>query len=161
MLAKIWSSQEATAIWAELVSHRQTVIKNQAQSSEVVDNYLARLAAADEIDRSSLGSWDASARAWLEVADQARTVQQIQINLIVNNLSVTVKSQSSCAHASAPKTRSYDSVILNLNRALTTLDKLVKGEPQQITAGGILLGLISCHIYPDLVVLGHTTQEIH
>jgi hypothetical protein len=161
MLARIWSPQEATAIWAELVSHRQTVIKSQAQSSDIVDNYLAQLAAAHEIDRASLGSWDASARAWLEVADQARTLQQIQINLIVNNLSVAVKSQSSSAHASARNTRSYDSVILNLNRALTTLDKLVKGEPQQITDGGILLGLISWHIYPDLVVLGHTTQEIH
>lgn len=161
MLARIWSPQEATSIWAELVSHRQTVIKNQAQSSEIVDNYLARLAAAHEIDRASLGSWDASARAWLEVADQARTVQQIQFNLIVNNLSVAVKSQSSRTHASAPKTRSYDSVVLNLNRALTTLDKLIKGEPQQIIDGGILLGLISWHIYPDLVVLGPTTQEIH
>jgi hypothetical protein len=113
------------------------------------------------IDRGSLGSWDASARAWLEVADQARTVQQIQINLIVNNLSVAVKSQSSSPNALAPKIHSYDSVILNLNRALTTLDKLIKGEPQQITDGGILLGLISWHVYPDLVVLGKTTQEIH
>ncbi|KAJ5374379.1 hypothetical protein N7517_006385 [Penicillium concentricum] len=103
MLARIWSPQEATAIWAEL---------------------------------------------------------QIQINLIINNLSVAVKSQSSSNHPSTPKTRSYDSVILNLNRALTTLDKLICGEPQQITDGGILLGLVSWHIYPDLVVLGPKTQEI-
>ncbi|KAJ5823821.1 hypothetical protein N7447_006161 [Penicillium robsamsonii] len=161
MLARIWSPQEATAIWAELVSHRQTTIKSQAQSGEIVDNYLAWSAAAHEIDRVSLGSWDASARAWLQVADQAQAMQQIQINLIVNNLSVAVKSQSSSSHASTPKTRSYDSVILNLNRALTTLDKLIRGEPLQITDGGILLGLVSWHIYPDLVVLGPTTQEIH
>ncbi|KAJ5170054.1 uncharacterized protein N7500_002837 [Penicillium coprophilum] len=159
MLARIWSPQEATAIWADLVSHRQTAIKNKAQSGEIVDNYLARLAAAHEIDRASLGSWDASARAWLQVADQARPMQQIQINLIVNNLSVAVKSQSS-NHDSTSKARSYDSVIPNLNRALTTLDKLICGEPHQITDGGILLGLVSWHIYPDLVVLGPSTQEI-
>ncbi|KAJ6094128.1 hypothetical protein N7467_002973 [Penicillium canescens] len=161
MLARIWSPQEATAIWVELVSHRQTDIKNQAQSTEIADNYLAQLAAAHEIDRASLGSWDASARSWLQVADQARKVEQIQIQLIVNNLSVAVKSQSASDHTSAPKTRSYDSVLLNLSRALNTLEKLIKGEPQRITDGGILLGLVSWHIYPDLVVLGTTAKEIH
>ncbi|KAJ5547777.1 hypothetical protein N7513_005011 [Penicillium frequentans] len=153
--------QEATAIWAELVSQRQKIIKRQAQSAEVADNYLAQLAAAHEIDRSSLGSWDASARAWLQVADQARRKEQVQAQLIVNNLSMAVKSHTESDQTFASKTNSYDSVLLNVNRALTTLDKLIKGEPQRITDGGILLGLISWHIFPDLVVLGSSTKEIH
>lgn len=77
MLARIWSPQEATAIWAELVIQRQKVIKKQAQSAKISDNYLAQLAAAHEIDRSSLGSWDTSARSWLQVADQARRKEQV------------------------------------------------------------------------------------
>ncbi|KAJ5627388.1 hypothetical protein N7528_004815 [Penicillium herquei] len=162
MLARIWSPQEATAIWAELVGHRQKIIKKQAQSAEFADNYLAQLAAAHEIDRSSLASWDASARAWLQVADQARRKKQVQVQLIVNNLSVAVKSHTeSGAHSFISKTNPYDSVLLNLSRALTTLDKLVKGEPQRITDGGILLGLVSWHLYPDLVILGSSTKEIH
>ncbi|PYI08303.1 hypothetical protein BO78DRAFT_339468 [Aspergillus sclerotiicarbonarius CBS 121057] len=160
MLARIWSPQEATAIWSELVTHRQAVIRSQAQSPEIVDNYLAQLAATHEIDGASLGSWDASARAWLQVADQARKKEQIQVQLIVNNLSVAVKSQAVSDHGSSPKINCYDSVLLNLNRALTTLEKLIKGEPQRITDGGILLGLTSWHLYPDLVVLGSTTKEI-
>ncbi|KAF9894932.1 hypothetical protein FE257_004554 [Aspergillus nanangensis] len=160
ILARIWSPQEATAIWAELVSQRQRIIKKQAQSAEIADNYLAQLAAAHEIERSSLGSWDASARAWLQVADQARRKEQVQAQLIVNNLSVAVKSHTESDNSSN-NTNPYDSVLLNLHRALTTLDKLVRGEPQRITDGGILLGLISWHIYPDLVVLGSHTKEIH
>ncbi|RAL04544.1 uncharacterized protein BO80DRAFT_398847 [Aspergillus ibericus CBS 121593] len=160
MLARIWSPQEATAIWRELVTHRQAVIRSQAQSPEIVDNYLAQLAAAHDIDGPSLGSWDASARAWLQVADQARKKEQIQIRLIVNNLSVAVKSHAASDHGTPPKSNCYDSVLLNLNRALTTLEKLIKGEPQRITDGGILLGLTSWHLYPDLVVLGSTTKEI-
>lgn len=160
MLARIWSPQEATAIWVELVSQRQKIIKKHAQSAEIADNYLAQLAAAHEIDRSSLGSWDASARAWLQVADQGRRKEQVQAQLIVNNLSVAVKSQATLDQNVGSKPSSYDSVLLNLDRALTTLDKLIKGEPQRITDGGILLGLISWHLYPDLVVLGSNTMEI-
>lgn len=82
ILARIWSPQEATAIWAELVSQRQKSIKKHAQSADIADNYLAQLAAAHEIDRSSLGSWDASARAWLRVANQGRRKEQVQAQLI-------------------------------------------------------------------------------
>jgi hypothetical protein len=122
---------------------------------------LAQLAAAHEIDRSSLGAWDASARAWLQVADQARRKEQVQAQLILNNLSIAVKSHTGSENGFPSKTNSYDSVLLNVTRALTTLDKLIKGEPQRITDGGILLGLISWHLYPDLVVLGSSTKEIH
>ncbi|PWY92995.1 hypothetical protein BO94DRAFT_564195 [Aspergillus sclerotioniger CBS 115572] len=129
MLARIWSPQEATAIWSELVTHRQAVIRSQTQSHEI-------LAAAHEIDGASLGSWDA-------ITDQAQKKEQIQVQLI---------SEAASDHASSPKPNCYDSVLFNLNRALTTLERLIKGEPQRITDGGILLGLTSWHLYPDLVI---------
>jgi hypothetical protein len=162
MLARIWSSQEATAIWAELVTHRQIEIKQQAaMSGGIAGNTLAQAAASHEISRSSLSSWDASARAWLEVADRACVRQQDQIRLIVNNLSVAIKTAGNHADGTTSnKENSYYSVVQNLSRALTALDKLVKGEPQRIIDGGVLLGLTSWHIYPDLVVLGPVTREI-
>ncbi|RLL97341.1 hypothetical protein CFD26_106249 [Aspergillus turcosus] len=162
MLARIWSPQEATAIWAELVTHRQMEIKQQAaMSGGIVGNTLAQAAASHEISRSSLSSWDASARAWLEVADRACVRQQDQIRLIVNNLSVAVKSAGNHTDGTtSSKENSYHSVIQNLSRALTALDKLIRGEPQRIIDGGVLLGLTSWHIYPDLVVLGSVTREI-
>jgi hypothetical protein len=162
MLARIWSPQEATAIWAELVTYRQMEIKQQAaMSGGIVGNPLAQAAASHEISRSSLSSWDASARAWLEVADRACVRQQDQIRLIVNNLSVAVKATGNHGDGTtSSKENSYHSVIQNLSRALTALDKLIRGEPQRIIDGGVLLGLTSWHIYPDLVVLGSVTREI-
>ncbi|GKZ35790.1 hypothetical protein AbraIFM66950_006585 [Aspergillus brasiliensis] len=159
-LARIWTHQEATAAWNDLVTHRQASIRRQSQPSEIVDNYLAQSAAAHEIDEALLASWDASARAWLQIADQARKTQQIQVQLIVNNLSVAVKNQADSDHEPSPRKGSYDSVLYNFNRALTTLERLIKGEPQRITDGGIMLGLTSWHLYPDLVVLASTTKEI-
>ncbi|CAG8085223.1 unnamed protein product [Penicillium salamii] len=163
MLARIWSPQEATVIWVELVAHRQSVIKSKTRSMEILDDSLAQLAAAaHEIERASLGNWDSSARSWLQVADQARKKQQIQVQLIVNNLSIGVKSShSTSSQTSDHKIRSYDSVLLNLCRALSALEKLIKGEPQRITEGGVLLGLVSWHIYPDLVALGTSPKEIY
>ncbi|GFF42665.1 hypothetical protein IFM61606_07758 [Aspergillus udagawae] len=149
MLARIWSPQEATAIWAELVNHRQMEIKQQAAISGDIAGYtLAQAAASHEISRSSLSSWDASARAWLEVADRACVRQQDQIRLIVNNLSVAIKAAGNHkGQAASSKENSSDSVIQNLSCALTALDKLIRGEPQRIIDGGVLLGLTSWHIY--------------
>ncbi|OJJ77940.1 hypothetical protein ASPBRDRAFT_50758 [Aspergillus brasiliensis CBS 101740] len=159
-LTRIWSHQEATAAWNDLVTQRQAIIRKQAHSSEIVDNYLAQLAAAHEIDEALLASWDAGARGWLQIADQARKTQQIQVQLIVNNLSVAVKNQADSDHELSPRKSSSSSVLYNFNRALTTLERLIKGEPQRITDGGIMLGLTSWHLYPDLVVLASTTKEI-
>lgn len=161
MLARIWSPQEATSIWKDLVRQRQEIIKKQAQAAEIADSYWALSATAHEIDRSSLASWDASARAWLQVADQARTKQQIQVKLIINNLSIGIKSSDDMDHSSASKMKFYDNVLSNFSRALSTLNKLVLGEPQRITDAGILLGLASWHLYPDLVVLGPSTKDIY
>lgn len=160
MLACLWSPQEATAIWVELVSQRQKEIKAQSESGEIADmlTQFASAAAVHHIERSSLASWDASARAWLQVADQAMRAQQVQVQLIVDNLHVAVKSHSGVDRRSK---KSYDSVMHNIKQALEALDNLVKGVPQKIADGGIMLGLVSWHLYPDIVVLGSSTKEIH
>ncbi|GLA81319.1 hypothetical protein AtubIFM56815_004963 [Aspergillus tubingensis] len=159
-LARIWTHQEATGVWKDIVEHRQAMIRRQAQSSEIMDNYLAQLAAAHEIDEALLASWDSSARAWLQIADQAKKKEQIQVQLIVNNRSVAVKDQENSDDQPSPKPNSYDSVMSNFNRALTAMESLIKGEPQRITDAGIMLGLTSWHLYPDLVVLTSSTKEI-
>lgn len=159
-LARIWTHQEATGVWKEIVTHRQAIIRKQAQSSEIVDNYLAQLAAAHEVDEALLASWDSSARAWLQIADQAKKKEQIQVQLIVNNRSVAVKDQEASDDKPSTKPNSYDSVLYNFNRALIAMESLIKGQPQRITDGGIMLALTSWHLYPDLVILTSSTKEI-
>jgi hypothetical protein len=88
-------------------------------------------------------------------------MQQKQIELIANNLSIAIQTQvtphGACVSASGGRNL-YDSVMLNFCSALSTLNNLVLGKPQRILDGRVLLGLTSWHIYPDLVILGPKTQ---
>lgn len=53
----------------------------------------------------------------------------------------------------------YNAVIEAWIKALEALENLVKGIPQQINDGAVLLGLSAWHLYPDLL-LADTTQYI-
>ncbi|KAL3450505.1 hypothetical protein BJX65DRAFT_315963 [Aspergillus insuetus] len=168
MLARIWSPQEATAIWVELVEHRRQIIKAQASETNAATGSfnLSQLAAVHDIGRDTLEGWDASARAWLQIADGARKKQQVQVQLIVNNLSVAVKTQGTSEEeqllnaTGTPKENLHENVILNLCRALKTMNNLVSGNPQRISDGGVLLAMTSWHLYPDLIVLDRKALDI-
>ncbi|KAL3444379.1 hypothetical protein BJX65DRAFT_297691 [Aspergillus insuetus] len=152
MLARIWSAHEATAIWAEIIDTRRQKIKDNAPENTIYD-----------VEWSTIQNWDASACAWLQIADSSsHKMQQKQIELIANNLSIAIQTQvtphGACVSASGGGNL-YDSVMLNFCSALSTLDNLVLGKPQRILDGGVLLGLTSWHIYPDLVMLGPKTQD--
>ncbi|KAL2855591.1 hypothetical protein BJX68DRAFT_279966 [Aspergillus pseudodeflectus] len=163
MLARIWSAQEATAIWAEIIDTRRQKIKDNAPENGKASSLFAQHAAIYDVEWSTIQSWDASARAWLQIADSSsHRMQQKQIELIANNLSVAIQTQvtphGACLSASGGGTL-YDSVMLNFCSALSTLDNLILGKPQRILDGGVLLGLTSWHVYPDLVILGPKAQD--
>jgi hypothetical protein len=163
MLARIWSAQEATAIWAEIIDTRRQKIKVNAPENSKASSLFAQHAAIYDVEWSTIQNWDANARAWLQIADSSsHKMQQKQIELIANNLSIAIQTQvtphGACVSASGGGNL-YDSVMLNFCSALSTLNNLVLGKPQRILDGGVLLGLTSWHIYPDLVILGPKTQE--
>ncbi|KAL4913053.1 hypothetical protein BDW62DRAFT_193436 [Aspergillus aurantiobrunneus] len=164
MLARIWSPQEATAIWTELVDQRRRDVKSRTAENDRTSNFFAHQAALYETDWSSLQSWDASARAWLQIADNSSMkLRQKQIELIANNLSVAVQTQvtpDGVTLSTPGKESVHDSVLHNFCSALSTMNSLVVGKPQRILDGGVLLGLTSWHLYPDLVLLGQKTQEV-
>ncbi|KAL3474145.1 hypothetical protein BJX99DRAFT_248478 [Aspergillus californicus] len=148
---------DSTSIWASATSGTSALCMHllALQASEtdaVTGNYISQLAAVHEIDTSTLEGWDASARAWLQ--------------LIVNNLSVAVKAQGTSEeeqpinYTRTRKENLHDNVILNLCRALSTLDKSVMGNPQKISDGGVLLAMTSWHLYPDLIVLDRKSLDI-
>ncbi|KAL4748826.1 hypothetical protein BDW72DRAFT_179618 [Aspergillus terricola var. indicus] len=163
MLARIWSPQEATAIWTELVDQRRQAVKNQGPENDRASSIFAWQAAHYDAGWSSLQGWDASARAWLQIADNSSFKgKQKQVELIANNLSVAIQTQvtpDGIQLSASGKTIIGDSVIHNFCTALSTLDNLVAGKPQRILDGGVLLGLTSWHLYPDLVLLGPKTLD--
>lgn len=151
MLARMFSGPEATAVWVELVEkQKQKIYHDHAEALYAQKLLSSILAAKQEFSREELGNWDASARAWLQSADQAMARQYTQLMLILNNANVSIKTLPDL----------YESVISAWKSALLAMNNLIQGLPQQVQEGAALLGISSWHMYPDMVVLGDTPVDI-
>jgi hypothetical protein len=151
MLARTFTSPEAISVWVELVQKQKQRIRNQQESQLYSQEHRAALSAAhQEIPRSDLANWDASARAWLQSADEAKAFQHKQTMLILNNASVPVNTESD----------TYSSVIKAWTVALEAMNNLVKGMPQRVQDGAALLAISSWHLYPDMIVYGGPCVEV-
>ncbi|OTA70401.1 hypothetical protein K449DRAFT_10973 [Hypoxylon sp. EC38] len=142
MLARIFSSAEATAIWTQLVKDRLEEIKTKSDASQlqgIAAVYAAEL--GSQVLRDDLAVWDASARAWLQAANQVKKREDTQLRLIIRNIP-SIQSTGT----------TYSNVVENWIVAMTTIQKLIQGVPQDISNSSVLLGLMSWHIYPDLNV---------
>ncbi|KAF2737368.1 hypothetical protein EJ04DRAFT_487995 [Polyplosphaeria fusca] len=150
MLARMFPGPEATSIWAELIDERKKKLNTENPTES--HNVSSLLAAHITISRDLLAEWDNSARAWLRVADEAKSLQQTQLLLILKNIHVPVNHE---------KGNLYQSVIGAWIRALELMEKVLCGASQCVTPyqghGDLLLALASWHIYPDMSVFGYRT----
>lgn len=87
-------------------------------------------------------------RAWLQCADTAKALQQTQLRLLVDNVTLPISPHKSL----------YSTVMDTACKALQALDCLVRGVPQQIDNGAVLLGLSSWHLYPDILMASTDTH---
>ncbi|KAH7354748.1 hypothetical protein BKA65DRAFT_496920 [Rhexocercosporidium sp. MPI-PUGE-AT-0058] len=150
MLARTWTGPEATSIWVEIVEERVRLVMSKA-SSDAYNTSLGGLVAAKQgVTRAELAQWDASARAWLQVADDAKQFQQKQLMLILKNISLPVNRDQNA----------YDNVIGAWQESMKAVEKLASGQPQSVSKGAILLGLSAWHLYPDLLVFGDKVSNI-
>lgn len=95
ILARTWTGPEATSIWVEIVEERIRIIISKA-TSDAYNTSIGGLVAANQgVTRMELAQWDASARAWLQVADDAKRFQQKQLMLVLNSLSLPVNRDKS------------------------------------------------------------------
>jgi len=142
MLARIWEGPEATSIWVEITKERKKEIKDDFEQNNISD--IASLAAAQqELTRSHVSEWDASARAWLRVADAEKSRQQKQLMLILENVQTPINKE----------TKTYRSVISAWKNALIQMEGLINGVSQEAQGGDIILGLSAWHLFPDLMVV--------
>ena len=148
MLARLWSSSEATSIWEEIVLRRKEHLF--ALDGSDPQNFFAAWAARASLTRQQLADWDASARAWLRAGDDSNRIRQRQLKLIVENIDVPVNSKS----------KVYDSVISAWTSAMIALNKLIDGMPHSIEDSSILLALSAWHLYPDMSVLSTSNHFI-
>ncbi|KAF4637469.1 hypothetical protein G7Y89_g614 [Cudoniella acicularis] len=142
--ASIWAAATSgSGAIAWIHKRQEEILYSQEQESQVI-------AAKQEISRADLGNWDASVRAWLQSADQAKARQHKQTMLIINNASVSVNSE--------PET--YSSVMKAWIAALEAMNNLVKGVPQRVQDGAALLAISSWHLYPDMAVYGESCVQV-
>ena len=151
MLARMWTAQEATAIWVELVAERQLILRKEMEEEGGHITNLAQAAALMPIDELHLSEWDASARAWLQTADEVYKLKQVQLMLILKSTSLSVDIRYQ---------QLYRSVIEAWGNAMRILEEVVQGSGREVNSGDVLLGLSAWHIYPDIVVLGRKTTEV-
>ncbi|KAF8850687.1 hypothetical protein BDZ45DRAFT_185766 [Acephala macrosclerotiorum] len=150
MLARMFPSSEAISIWTELVQKQKAaIIEAEKDVMYAEEQYSSMSATRQEIARAELASWDASARAWLQSADQAKELQHKQTMLIIENTSLPVNNNHN-THAS---------VLKAWTSALQAMDNLLAGIPQRVQDGAILLAISSWHLYPDMAVYGASCVE--
>lgn len=106
-----------------------------------------------DLTRTDLAQWDASARSWLQVADDELIRRQKQLMLIINNINMPVNHGTS-------NFSTYARVVEAWKTAVEALEKLLQGQPQRLSKGSVLLGLASWHLYPDLLILGESVTAV-
>ena len=147
--ARIWKAPEATAIWSEIVEERKKELQNTEQNE--IFSYASSLAGHVALTQDQLAEWDNSARAWLRHADRVRSRQQDQVKIILSSIEgLAVNAMTS----------TYRSVIDAWLTALSGMDNLLKGSPQGVSNGGLLLALSSGHLYPDIIVCGSVNTKM-
>lgn len=146
----IWEPGEAISIWVELVEERKRAIANDFENGAQIPFALAA-AAQQEITRAELADWDRSARAWIETANNMMLKRHTQLKLILKNISLPIGKVEIV----------YPSVIEAWRNALTVMERLLSGIPQEVNDGTALLGLSYWHLYPDILVFGSEPVEVH
>ena len=76
MLARTWLGPEAVSIWVEILEERKRLILERAESDAFNTPMGSLVAARHGLSRNELAQWDASARAWLQSADDTMLRQQ-------------------------------------------------------------------------------------
>ncbi|KAL4945780.1 hypothetical protein BDV06DRAFT_229957 [Aspergillus oleicola] len=142
ILARMWESGEATAVWDEIVGMQKQVIMDKCNEGGSVD-MVSWVVAKQQISREELRAWDASARAWLCIADKVKADQQNQFWLAIDKFDMAVTSRS----------RTYDSVIEVWKDTLAGMELLVSGVSQELRTVNLLLGLSALHLYPDMDIV--------
>jgi hypothetical protein len=140
MLSRMFSAEEATSVWVELVEKRGEEIEREYGRGF---DHSQSFAARQEISRSQLRHWDASARSWIQTADDVHLLQQKRLMLFAKNVDQPVNDHPLV----------YQSVIGAWKNAMTAIECLLKGMPQMIHEGAVLLALSAWHIYPDIIVM--------
>lgn len=104
------------------------------------------------ISREDLRLWDASARSWLQSADQGMPWQLKQFELTTRDFRVPSGGGST----------TFQKVVSAWKNAMTCIETLLENKPQEISDAAVLYAISAWHLFPKLLVLrGNTLVDFH
>ncbi|KAK5940693.1 hypothetical protein PMZ80_007110 [Knufia obscura] len=127
ILARAYEAKIAVAIWVELVRARREEIESCIDRAP--QPLSACMAAGQDISRDQLALWDDSARSWLRSADEANKANRTRLQLLVNNMHLTFTHHKT----------TYQSVISIWQNAMQGMEQAIKGNPQAVSDGSVLM----------------------
>jgi hypothetical protein len=146
MIAEVFEDVQAVSIWWELIERRKLEIAQTIENEpDQLKSMALALATKQEFSRAEIGMWDNSCRSWMRTANSARAVQRKVALLNTDRAGAKVNVLSD----------TYQSVIQAWKDAMISIDALVKGIPQKVRNGAVLLAMNAWHLYPDLCVLSN------
>ncbi|KAI0381137.1 hypothetical protein F5Y04DRAFT_255843 [Hypomontagnella monticulosa] len=152
MIAEMFEQASAISLWAQLIAQRKTQLEVEAANMTDQIKREAKLAAKmQNISRQDLAAWDNSARSWIRTADDAKSKERKRVMLRVDEVAGYVNKESD----------PYLSVMHAWKQAMIAMDNLIRGIPQRVSNGAILLGMSAWHLYPDMTVLREGPGLIH
>ena len=149
LIAQLWDSQNAIALWVELVETRRNHVKEAVSRNEMMTS-LSVLGAQQDFPRQDLASWDASARSWLRCAEKAKSWEHHQLMLILKNVQLKFTAGET----------TYERVIISWQGAMKGLEDILSGRPQRIDDAALVAAFQAWNIYPDLIVLGRDNVNV-
>ncbi|CAF9917354.1 MAG: hypothetical protein GOMPHAMPRED_001222 [Gomphillus americanus] len=144
-----WDHKASISLWVELVAERKReILEGFEKNGLTLESTL--MASRQDITRKELALWDASARAWLQSANQAKAKERDQFLLIAKNV-----------HLSNPEgATTYRQVLRLWHDAMKTMEELLNGRPQLIVDRSIPSAIVSWHLFPNLLVLDKEISNI-
>jgi hypothetical protein len=152
MIAEVFEDVQAVSIWWELIERRKLEIERTIENEpDQIKSMALALATKQEFSRAEIGMWDNSCRSWIRTANSARATQRkvALVNTDQAGARVNVLSDA------------YQSVMQAWKDAMISINALVKGIPQKVRNGAVLLAMNAWHLYPDLCVLSKGPSIIH
>ena len=144
MVAAMFDAPQAVALWMELIDRRKADLENIKDPGLNYGKLIASgMAAKQHFTRDEMATWDNGARAWLQSANFVMRRQR-ETALEYTDTAATIVNPISDVYLSV--TRAWED-------AVVSMDSLVRGVPQKVRNGAVLLAMNSWHLYPDLCVL--------
>ncbi|KAK2591430.1 hypothetical protein QQS21_010870 [Conoideocrella luteorostrata] len=152
LIAGIFNSSQSVALWYELIATRKSeILEIVAMEDDPFKVFTLKVAARQDFTREDLAAWDNSARSWMQTANMA-TADQRKIVLFHSDEAGKPVNMS---------LNTYDNVINAWKDAMESMDSLIRGIPQRVRTGAVILAISSWHLYPDICILSRGPNVIH